>query len=110
MLVLFETPTIFALFKFLNEGKLYEVLNLSLDFPTAGVATKVVKLKVFSKFENIGEVLEVDSCLIDGKASKGLHANFDHEILVVADSKLGNIIKEKLKIDCVHNNVIMELM
>ncbi|CAL5187529.1 unnamed protein product [Lathyrus oleraceus] len=114
MLVLFETPAGFALFKVLNEGKLSEVQDLSLDFSTADAARKVVKLKAFSKFENTAEALEAASCLIDGKTSKGLRkflrAHCDDEILAVADSKLGNIIKEKLKIDCVHNNAVMELM
>ncbi|CAK8539367.1 unnamed protein product [Lathyrus sativus] len=114
MLVLFETPAGFALFKVLNEGKLSEVQDLSLDFSTADAARKVVKLKAFSKFENTAEALEAASCLIDGKTSKGLRkflrAHCDNEILAVADSKLGNIIKEKLKIDCVHNNAVMELM
>ncbi|ONK67530.1 uncharacterized protein A4U43_C05F1000 [Asparagus officinalis] len=34
----------------------------------------------------------------------------DGETLAVADSRLGNAIKEKLKIDCLHNNAVMELM
>jgi nucleolar protein 58 len=39
-----------------------------------------------------------------------LKANCEGETLAVADSKLGNVIKEKLKIDCVHNNGVMELL
>ncbi|CAI9771996.1 unnamed protein product [Fraxinus pennsylvanica] len=54
------------------------------------------------------------SLLIDSKPSKGLHKFFrshcEDDILAVADSKLGNAIKEKLQIECVHNNVVMELM
>nr|CAE45597.1 SAR DNA-binding protein-like protein [Lotus japonicus] len=100
MLVLFETPAGFALFKVLDEGKLSKV--------------EVVKLKAFSKFENTSEALEAATLLIDGKASKGLRkflrAHCEDEMLAVADSKLGNMIKEKLKIDCVHNNAVMELM
>jgi hypothetical protein len=42
MLVQFETPASFALFKVLNEGKLSEVRDLSLDFSTANAARKVV--------------------------------------------------------------------
>lgn len=38
MLVQFETPVGFALFKVLNEGKLSEVQDLSLDFSTADTA------------------------------------------------------------------------
>lgn len=60
-------------------------------------------MKAFSKFENTAEALEAASCLIDGKASKGLRkflrAHCDNETLAVADSKLGNIIKDKLVSD-----------
>ncbi|XP_020171478.1 nucleolar protein 58 isoform X1 [Aegilops tauschii subsp. strangulata] len=34
----------------------------------------------------------------------------DDETLAIVDSKLGNAIKEKLKIGCVHNSDVMELM
>ncbi|GMN25280.1 hypothetical protein TIFTF001_000886 [Ficus carica] len=100
MLLLFETPAGFALFKVLDEGKLSKV--------------EVVKLKAFSKFENTSEALEAATLLIDSKPSKGLRkflrAHCSGETLAVADSKLGNIIKEKLQVECVHNNAVMELM
>ncbi|EEF49729.1 nucleolar protein nop56, putative [Ricinus communis] len=114
MLVLFETPAGFALFKVLDEGKLSKVEDLSKEFSTADSARKVVKLKAFSKFENTSEALEAATKIIEGTASKGLRkflrAHCDGEILGVADSKLGNAIKEKLKIECVHSNAVMELM
>ncbi|KAJ4744415.1 Nucleolar protein 58 [Rhynchospora pubera] len=114
MLVLFETPAGFALFKVLNEGKLQKVEDLWQDFATSDAARKVVELKAFNKFENTSEALSAATLLIDGKASKGLRKflqkNCEGETLGVADSKLGNAIKEKLKIDCVHNNAVMELM
>ncbi|GFY90624.1 NOP56-like pre RNA processing ribonucleoprotein [Actinidia rufa] len=76
--------------------------------------TEVVKLKAFSKFENTSEALSAATLLIDSKPSKGLRkflrAHCDGETLAVADSKLGNAIKEKLQIECVHNNTVMELM
>ena len=57
-------------------------------------------MKAFSKFENTSEALEAASLLIEGKASKGLRkflrAHCENETLAVADSKLGNVIKEKL--------------
>lgn len=114
MLVLFETSAGFALFKVLDEGKLNKVEDLGKDFSNAESARQVVKLKAFSKFENMSEALEATTLLIDSKPSKGLRkflkANCDGETLGVADSKLGNIIKEKLQIDCVHNNSVMELI
>ncbi|KAG6773307.1 hypothetical protein POTOM_020572 [Populus tomentosa] len=114
MLLLFETPGGFALFKVLDEGKLSKVEDLGKEFSSPDSARKVVKLKAFSKFENTAEALEAATKIIESSTSKGLRkflrANCDGETLGVADSKLGNAIKDKLKIECVHNNAVMELM
>ncbi|KAB2018783.1 hypothetical protein ES319_D08G253000v1 [Gossypium barbadense] len=114
MLVLFETPAGFALFKVLDEGKLNKVEDLSKEFLAADSARKVVSLKAFSKFENTAEALEAATKLLESTPSKGLRkflrAHCDGETLGVADSKLGNAIKEKLKIDCIHNTSVMELL
>ncbi|KAI3705496.1 hypothetical protein L1987_75735 [Smallanthus sonchifolius] len=114
MLVLFETPAGFALFKVLDEGKLSKVDDLWKEFSSADTARQIVKLKAFSKFENTSEALSAATLLLDSKPSKGLRkflrAHCDGESLAVADSKLGNAIKEKLQIDCVHNQGVMELM
>ncbi|KHG01259.1 putative nucleolar 5-2 -like protein [Gossypium arboreum] len=114
MLVLFEIPAGFALFKVLDEGKLNNVEDLSKEFLAADSARKVVSLKAFSKFENTAEALEAATKLLESTPSKGLRkflrAHCDGETLGVADSKLGNAIKEKLKIDCVHNTYVMELL
>lgn len=60
----------------------------------------MVKLKAFDKFDNTSEALEAVAKLLEGAPSKGLRkflkANCQGETLAVADSKLGNIIKEKL--------------
>ncbi|OEL28938.1 putative nucleolar protein 5-2 [Dichanthelium oligosanthes] len=114
MLVLFETPAGFALFKVLDEGKLSHVEDLWKDFASSESARKVVELKAFNKFENTSDALSAATLLIDSKPSKGLRKflqkHCDGETLAVADSKLGNAIKEKLKIDCLHNSAVMELM
>ncbi|CAI0432350.1 unnamed protein product [Linum tenue] len=116
MLVLFETPAGFALFKVLDEGKLSKVEDLWKEFSSSDSARKVVKLKAFDKFDNTADALEAATKIIDGSTTKGLRkflkAHCEGENLAVADSKLGNSIKEKLfqKIDCVHNNAVMELM
>lgn len=61
---------------------------------------QIVKLKAFSKFENTSEALAAATLLIDSKPSRGLRkflrAHCEGEALAVADSKLGNAIKEKL--------------
>lgn len=112
--MLFETPAGFALFKVLNEGKLDKVEDLWKEFTTSDSARKVVELKAFNKFENTSDALSAATLIIDSKPTKGLRKflqkHCDGEMLAVADSKLGNAIKEKLKIDCVHNSAVMELM
>ncbi|KAF2598188.1 hypothetical protein F2Q68_00012123 [Brassica cretica] len=114
MLLLFETPGGFAIFKVLDEGKLSSVEDLGNVFSSPESARKMVKLKAFDKFDNTSEALEAVAKLVEGTPSKGLRkflkANCKGETLAVADSKLGNIIKEKLTIDCVHNNAVMELL
>ncbi|KAG2551913.1 probable nucleolar protein 5-2 [Panicum virgatum] len=114
MLVLFETPAGFALFKVLDEGKLDKVDDLWKEFTTSDSARRVVELKAFNKFENTSDALSAATLIIDSKPSKGLRKflqkHCEGETLAVADSKLGNAIKEKLKIDCVHNSAVMELM
>ena len=60
----------------------------------------MVGLKAFNKFENTSDALSAATLLIDSKPSKGLRKflqkHCDGETLAVADSKLGNAIKEKL--------------
>lgn len=113
MLLLVETAAGFALFKVLKEGKLQASENLWEDFESLEQAQKVVKLKHFQKFDNTTDALASASALVDSKLSKGLkkflkkHAQ--GETLAVLDSKLGNIVKEKLGLDCVYSNAIMEL-
>ncbi|KAK9146852.1 hypothetical protein Sjap_006755 [Stephania japonica] len=100
MLVLFETPAGFALFKVLDEGKLSKVEDLWKEFSTTELARKAMKLKAFTKFENTSEALSAATLLIDSKPSKGLRkflrAHCDGETLG--------------KIECRHDNAIMELM
>ncbi|KAH9716407.1 putative nucleolar protein 5-2 [Citrus sinensis] len=114
MLVLFETAAGFALFKVLDEGKLSKFEGLGQEFNSPDSARQIVKLKAFSKFENTSEALKAATCLLESKPTKDLRkflrAHCDGETLGVADSKLGNAIKDKLKIECVHNNAVMELM
>uniref|UniRef100_A0A0D9VTZ8 Nucleolar protein 58 n=1 Tax=Leersia perrieri TaxID=77586 RepID=A0A0D9VTZ8_9ORYZ len=114
MLVLFETPAGFALFKVLDEGKLDKVEDLWKEFTSSDSARKVVELKAFNKFENTSDALAAATSIVDSRPNKGLRKflkkHCEGETLAVADSKLGNAIKENLKIDCLHNSAVMELM
>jgi len=117
MLVLFETPAGYAVFKLLNEKKLAEVDNLYKDFETGDKASQIVKLKHFKKFEDTTEALAAATASVEGKMSKSLKklmkkvcAKDITEEMAVADAKVGNIIKEKFDINCVCSSAIHELM
>lgn len=117
MLVLFESPAGYAIFKLVNEKKLQESENLFLDFETPEKASKIVKLKHFEKFNDYTDAAAAVSALIEGKMSKQLKKMLKkvvvkeaHDQLAVADTKLGGIIKEKLHINCISNNSVQELM
>jgi nucleolar protein 58 len=117
MLVLFETPGGYAIFKLLDEKKLQSTENLYKEFETPERASKVVQLQHFKKFKSTTDAMAAATAVIESKMSKGLKKMLKkiiveeaHEQLAVADAKLGNVIKEKLNINCVSNNSIQELM
>merc|ERR1712036_176998 len=117
MLVLFETPAGFAIFKLLDEKKVQQSEDLYKDFDSVESAKQVIKLKKFKKFKDTVDALESTTALIDGKMSNGLkrmlekvYAKDAHEKLAVADAKLGVDIKSSLEIDCVADSKISELM
>jgi len=117
MLVLFETPAGYAVFKLMDEGKLAKSDSLYEDFETIDKARDVVKLKQFQKFEDTTEALSAATAAVEGKMSKSLKkllkkviAEDAHEKLAVADAKLGGSIQEKLDLSCVYDSKIGELM
>ncbi|TPX66171.1 hypothetical protein SpCBS45565_g04633 [Spizellomyces sp. 'palustris'] len=118
MLVLFETPAGYALFKLLDDGKLKKPDDLYKDFETADQANKTVKLKAFGKFENTTDALSAVTALVEGKVSKNLKKFLGDELnakdlkdqLAVGDAKLGSAIAKKLGIKVVSDAAVNELM
>ncbi|XP_065834964.1 nucleolar protein 58-like [Oscarella lobularis] len=113
MLVLFESPAGYAIFKLLDEKKLQQVDNLYRDFETPDGASQVVKLKHFEKFDDMTEALSAATASIEGKMTKNLKKllkKVAHDELAVADAKLGSSIKDKLSISCVTSSAVQELM
>ena len=105
MLLLFESPAGLALFKVLDESKLAKGKSVE----------KCVKLKKFSAFEDTTAALEAATAISDSKLTKPikkfLQKNCDaKETLCVADAKLGNLIKEKLDLDCQASGAVGEMM
>ncbi|XP_023022866.2 nop5 ribonucleoprotein [Leptinotarsa decemlineata] len=117
MLVLFETPAGYAIFKLLDEKRLKESDNLYKAFESPESAGNIVKLKHFEKFIDTTEALAATTAAVEGKISKSLkkvlkkHVDTDlQEQLLVADAKLGSAIKEKFSVQCLSNNAVQELM
>lgn len=117
MLVLFETPAGYAVFKLLDEKKLSEVDDLYKDFQTGEKASKIVKLKHFKKFEDTTEALAAATATVEGKMSKSLKKLLKKvagkeitEEMAVADAKIGNLIKDKFDIQCVCSTAVNELI
>jgi len=116
LLVLFETPGGYALFKLLDEGKLASADSLWEEFQTPERAAKVVKLKAFSKFQDTATAVAAATALqnstLDKSLSKFLKKECEGEQsrLAIIDKKLGSQIKEKLGIKCIHDNSVNELM
>lgn len=117
MLVLFETPAGYAIFKVLDENKLSEVDNLYNAFETPEAASRVVKLKHFQKFADTTEALAATTAAVEGKLCKPLKKLLKKFVvkdvqdqLLVADAKLGNAIKDKLQVSCMSNTAVQELI
>ncbi|XP_037957564.1 nucleolar protein 58 [Teleopsis dalmanni] len=117
MLVLYETPAGYAIFKLLDEKKLEKVDNLYLEFETPEKAGKLLKLQHFEKFNDTTEALAAATAAVEGKVSKPLKKTLKKLVnddlqtsLLVADAKLGNSIRDKFAVQCVYNNSVQELM
>lgn len=117
MLVLFETPAGYALFKVLKPGKLEETDKIWEEFTSVDKASSIVKLKAFSPFENTTEAVVAATSIIESSLDKSLKKFLKKTIvnkeitdeLAVSDLKLGGLIKEKLAIQCVCNEAVSEL-
>ncbi|CAM9694128.1 unnamed protein product [Ascophyllum nodosum] len=118
MLVLFETPAGYALFKMAKESALKDSDTIFEEFSTPEKAAESVKLKAFMTFADTADAVAASTEMIDSKMGKSLKRFLTKNIvkkelkdkLAVSDSKLGNAIKEKLSIKCVNDTGVMEVM
>jgi nucleolar protein 58 len=116
MLLLFETSAGYALFK-VSDKKFGEVEDVWKHFQTSDGASDVVKLKAFSPFENTTEAVVAATNLIENKLDKNLKKFLKKNVisksvqdeLAVADTKLGGLLKEEMEIQCVNNDLVMEV-
>uniref|UniRef100_A0A1J3E5S3 Putative nucleolar protein 5-2 n=1 Tax=Noccaea caerulescens TaxID=107243 RepID=A0A1J3E5S3_NOCCA len=118
MMLLFESPAGFALFRVINEERRSNIevdifQDLRIAFSSPITAGQTVSLTAFEQFPNVVHALEAFAQLREGVPSRGLlnllRANCEGETLLVADPKLGRVIKKLLQIDCVHDKAVMEL-
>jgi len=118
MLVLFETPAGFALFKLTDKAALANVDDIHKNFNSAEKASSIIKLKAFEKFEDTKSALAAAANICDGKLDDTLSNFLKDKVLAkgakgklaVTDTKLGGLIREKLGIKCVHDEATKELM
>ncbi|KAJ1660795.1 Nucleolar protein 58 [Dispira simplex] len=118
MLVLYETPAGFALFKLLDDAKLANPDDLWKSFETPEKANDIVKLQAFHKFENTVDALSAVTAILDAKVPSSLQKFLTESVkekewkkqrLAVADSKLGTSIAQALNIKVVSDSSVMEL-
>uniref|UniRef100_A0A915D548 Nop domain-containing protein n=1 Tax=Ditylenchus dipsaci TaxID=166011 RepID=A0A915D548_9BILA len=116
MLVLFETSAGYALFKMLDESKLKKIEVISEEFSSAEKAQENLQLVSFKKFKDVDDAVKNISSMQEGSLSNTLKKMLKSKVLeegnlVVGDSKISNLIKERLEgIKCVHNSATAELM
>eukprot|EP01133_Synstelium_polycarpum_P018235 gene18235-21817_t len=119
MLVLFETPAGFALFKVLDEGKIKSnPSDIHKLFTTADKASKIVSLKKFYKFDGTLDALEAATALAESKVPESLSTFLTKNIikeklndsLMVSDTKFGNAIKDALNIKVVCDETTQEMI
>ncbi|TPX31733.1 hypothetical protein SmJEL517_g05004 [Synchytrium microbalum] len=117
MLVLYETPAGYALFRMADDGKLSNPDDIHKHFETPVKANETVKLKAFQKFDNTTDALSAVTALVEGKMSKNLKKFLSDELsdidlkgtLAVGDPKLGGAIAKKLGIKVVSDSTVNEL-
>ena len=118
MLVLYETPAGYALFKVMDEKKMNEVDDITAAFADSDSASKMLKLKAFQKFDDTSEALVAATSMLESTVSKKLKKFLDKNIvqkelsdeLAVYEKKLGKAINDKLDIPCIFNDKVLELM
>ena len=117
MLLLFEAPAGYAIFKVDKKG-LKETDNIENAFTSLDSANNVVKLKAFAPFGNTTEAVVAATSIVENTLDKSLKKFLKKNItskdikddLAVADTKLGGLIKEKMDIQCIHNDKVDSLM
>merc|ERR1712151_7660 len=116
MLLLFESASGYGLFKVNNGSEISEVDDVQkiLGSCSSEEASKYLPLQKFQPIRDTAEALQCATALVESKISKPLKKMLKKigkdEELMVADSKLANLIKEKHDIKCIFSPVVHEMM
>ncbi|TFK56201.1 Nop domain-containing protein [Heliocybe sulcata] len=117
MLVLYETPLGFCLFKVTDAAKITSP-DLWEEFETPERANKLLKLKALHRFSSTATAVEEVTAIQEGKIGKGLKKFLAEEVvekgkgkesLYVVEGKLASSIKKKLGITVQSDKESMEL-
>lgn len=119
MLVLFETPAGYSLFKVASEKKLAKTDAEDMHdafFSNSKDASSFLNLVSFQPFSDTADAVSAATACIEGKATKGLKSFLKSELkkkdssLAVADKALAVSLKEKMsKLNVVHDAKTHEL-
>jgi len=118
MLILFETPAGFALFKLQDEGKLDQVDKLYESFEDLSSAKRLITLDTFKQFSDTAEALKAATAVIEGQVDETLEAFIRESIiqrdvgqrLAVADRNLVFALKDLFPtLECVFEGPVKEL-
>jgi len=118
MLLLFETPAGYALFRVKKEKTLEKIEDFSPYMDNDENIKKLVELAAFREFKGTKDVLQAAVQLVNGKMGKSLRKFLKKNIvnteiqerLAVADKNLAKTINKKFGIDCIKNDKFDELM
>jgi len=123
MLVLFETPGGYGLFKLSDPNKTFESISATdaagavgdSFFPSEKAALSSLQLVSFQPFRDTAEAVAAAAASVEGKLSKSLksmlkkHSTGLSEGLAVQDKALGVSIRDRLSVTCVEDSRTQEL-
>lgn len=109
MLVLFETPAGYALFKVKDETKVASAEDIQAHFKDKDSASSVLKLKAFQQFNDTVEAVTAATAMVEGKMDKSLKKFLTKQVvkkelkdkIIVGDTNLMTAINEKLEVKAV---------
>lgn len=118
MLVLFETPAGYALFRVKKEKAFEKIEDFSPYMGNDSNIKKLVELAAFREFRGTKDVLKAAVQLVNGKMGKILRKFLKKNVvnneiqhkLAVADKNLAKTINKKLGIECIKGEKCDELM